>query len=50
MMEKLIDDRVVKSKNKKQIKKKIKADNIEKQVCLPVINIKHCENCLHFIY
>lgn len=33
-MEKSTDDRVVKSKNKKQIKKKNNTENTEKQVCL----------------
>lgn len=32
-MEKINDDRVAKCKNKKQIKKKNKAENFEKQVC-----------------
>lgn len=32
-MEKPTDDLVIKSKNKKQTKKKNKADNTEKQVC-----------------
>lgn len=32
-MEKIIYDRVVKSRNKKQTKKKNKAESVEKQVC-----------------
>lgn len=37
-MEKPTDDQVVKAKTKKQIKKKNKAENAEKQVCPELLN------------